>query len=87
MYKEIVPHKKIVMSDSFADVDGNVVSADYYGMKGFPLELMITVSFEDVDGASTRMTLTHVGLPLGEMRQQCQMGWNESFDKLEAVLA
>lgn len=30
----------------------------------------------------TRLTLRHVGIPAGEMREQCEAGWNESFDKL-----
>src|SRR3989344_590653 len=31
-YKEIVPMKKIVTTDSFADEHGNVVPASHYGM-------------------------------------------------------
>jgi uncharacterized protein YndB with AHSA1/START domain len=37
-YKEIVPMKKIVVTDSFADENGKIVSASYYGMDpSFPL--------------------------------------------------
>jgi hypothetical protein len=35
-YKKIVPMEKIVCTDSFADKDGNVVPATYYGMEGMP---------------------------------------------------
>ena len=39
IYRQIVPIKIIVMTDSFADEKGNVVPASYYGMQGeFPLE-------------------------------------------------
>ncbi|HEY6010842.1 MAG TPA: SRPBCC domain-containing protein [Nitrospirota bacterium] len=86
-YLEIVPMKKIVCTDSFADADGNVVPATRYGMSpDFPLEMRVTVTFED-DKDGTRMTLRHTGIPVGEMREQTRAGWNESFDKLAKALA
>ncbi|MHB8845862.1 MAG: SRPBCC family protein [Nitrospirota bacterium] len=86
VYQEIVPLEKIVTTDSFADEKGNVVPASRYGMAGdFPLELLITVTFEDV-GRRTGMTLRHAGIPAGEMRKMTEAGWNESFDKLDEVL-
>jgi uncharacterized protein YndB with AHSA1/START domain len=86
IYKEIVPLEKIVCTDSFADEKGNVVPATHYGMSGdFPLELQITVTFEDV-GRMTGLTLRHAGVPEGEMREMTAAGWNESFDKLAEIL-
>jgi uncharacterized protein YndB with AHSA1/START domain len=87
VYREIVPMERIVTTDSFADADGNVVPASHYGMPGdFPLEMLVTVTFEDL-GARTRMTLRHEGMPAGEMGEMAQQGWNESFDKLAASLS
>lgn len=87
VYKEIIPLKKIVCMDSFADEQGNVVPASYYGMEGeFPLEMLFTVTFEAVKGNKTRMTLVHEGLPAGEHTKLATQGWNESFDKLAASL-
>lgn len=86
VYREIVPPAKIVCTDSFADEDGNVVPATYYDMgDDFPLELQITVSFEEHDG-KTKMTLLHAGLPSGTMKDATAQGWNESFDKLAESL-
>jgi uncharacterized protein YndB with AHSA1/START domain len=93
-YKEIVPFERIVCTDSFADEKGNVVPASHYGMPGddWPLELMVTIVFEDLDGlpvgkaGKTKMTLTHVGFPAGQMSELCEAGWNESFDKLAESL-
>ncbi len=86
-YKEIVPLRKIVCSDSFADADGNVVPASYYGMKeDIPEELLITVEFTEENGKTT-MTLTHLGLPLGEMSEMASTGWSEFFDKLVEALS
>lgn len=86
IYREIVEPGRIVCSDSFADEEGNVVPATHYGMgPDFPLELQVTVTFEEEDG-KTRMTLRHVGIPPGEMSDMCKAGWNESFDKLAESL-
>ena len=87
-YREIVPPERLVMTDSFADAQGNVVPASYYGMDpNWPLEMLVTVTFEEQDG-KTRLTLTHSGVrgvsdqDLGNMEQ----GWSESFDKLAEYL-
>jgi uncharacterized protein YndB with AHSA1/START domain len=86
VYEEIVPLTRIVATDSFADEQGNVVPASYYGMPGdLPLEFRITVTFEDEDG-HTKVTLTHEGLPAGEQSEGATVGWNQSFDKLAASL-
>lgn len=85
-YREIVPLEKIVCTDSFADDKGNVVPAAQYGMGGdWPLELLITVTFEET-GGKTRMVLRHEGIPEGTMKEQTKAGWNESFDKLAEAL-
>lgn len=87
VYREIVPYERIVCTDCFADEHGNVVPAGHYGMEGdFPLEMLVTVTFEDVEG-KTRMTLRHAGLPAGEHRDGANEGWNSSFDKLAEELA
>jgi len=84
-YREIVPMEKIVATDSFSDEKGNVVPASNYGMTGdWPLELIVTVTFEDQD-KKTKMTLNHVGFPPGEPREMAYEGWNQSFDKLAEV--
>jgi uncharacterized protein YndB with AHSA1/START domain len=85
-YKEIIPPEKIVVTDSFADSEGNVVSATEYGMPEMPLELQVTVTFEDLGDGKTKMTLRHVGFPEGEMSEMAGAGWNESFDKLAESL-
>jgi len=87
VYREIVAPERIVCTDSFADADGRVVPAAHYGMSAdFPLELKITVTFEE-DKGKTRLTLRHAGLPPGDDFDNCRAGWNESFDKLAEFLA
>ncbi len=84
-YKEIVEPNRLVMTDSFADEQGNVVPASYYGMAAdLPMEMEVEVTFEDI-GGKTRMTLEHCGLP-AEIVDQTEQSWNQSFDKLAECL-
>lgn len=85
-YREIVPFERLAYTSCFADADGNVVPATHYGMSAdIALEMHVTVTFEDHDG-KTKMTITHAGLPAGDMMASANQGWNESFDKLAASL-
>lgn len=84
-YKEIKPKQKLVCTDSFADEQGNVVPASHYGMDDFPMELLMSVTFDQIN-SKTRMTLRHQGFPEGEMLDQAREGWNQSFDKLAQSL-
>jgi len=84
-YKEIVPLERIVCTDSFSDEKGNIVSATHYGMEEMPLELEVTITFEEFEGG-TKMSLSHIGIPMGKMEEMTKIGWNESFDKLDKTL-
>ena len=82
VYKEIIPGKKIVFTDSFSDKNGNAIPASDLNMQGnWPMELLVTVTFEEI-GGKTKMNLQQVGVPQ-EMYDECTKGWNECFDKLE----
>lgn len=84
--QEIVPLKKLVYSDSFADEQGNIVTAAYYGMvDDMPEVMTVTVLFEQLAG-KTKMTLIHAGFPPSESKDMAGAGWNESFDKMASSL-
>jgi len=86
VFREIVAFERLVMTDSFADENGNMVPASYYGMsKDFPLEMLIRVMFEEYDG-KTKITLRHIGMPSDADSKGAGQGWNESFDKLAEYL-
>ena len=86
VYREIIQHRRIVATDSFADADGNVVPASHYGMQGdFPIEMQTTVTFE-AQGNRTKLTINQAGMPAG-MQEMAGTGWNQSLDKLAAHLA
>jgi uncharacterized protein YndB with AHSA1/START domain len=80
IYKEVVPLKKIVVTDSFTDKDGNIIAGSEYGMPAdFPRELLVTVTFADV-GGKTKLMIKHEGFPAGQ-DYGAKAGWNESLDK------
>lgn len=86
IYREIVAHERLVMTDSFADEKGNTVPASHYGMsKDFPLEMLVTMMLKEQDG-KTKLTLRHLGIPSGEDSEGAQQGWSQSFDKLAEYL-
>lgn len=85
-YLEIVPMKKIVTSMSFADEHGKAVPASYYGLPGeWAEEIMVTVTFEEIEDGKTKITVQEAGIP-GVMTEMAGLGWNESFDKLAESL-
>lgn len=82
-YREIHEPERIVYTDSFSDAEGNIVPASYYDMSGdWPLELLVSVTLEELEGNKTELTLKHSGFPTREDRDLTAAGWNESFDKL-----
>ena len=86
VYREIVPQERIVATDNFADAEGRVVPASYYGMKAdYSQEMVYTVMFKE-QGGKTRLTLKYVGIPPGEDLEMAQDGWIQSLDKLAEYL-
>lgn len=87
VYREILKPERLVYTDNFADAQGNVVSASYYGMPGeWPEYGLVTVTLEDQAGGKTKMTLRHRGIPPDVMSEMASAGWNQSFEKLAASL-
>lgn len=84
IYKEIIPQQKLVMTDSFSDSNGKIVSAYEAGMIGeWPTELIITVELKE-DHGKTYMTLTQEPMP-ADMYEDCIKGWNECLDKMREI--
>jgi len=86
-YKKIIPIQRIVCTDSFADKNGNIIQASALGFQNeWPLELLMTISFHELEG-KTKMRLNHSGFPTGGATKLAEVGWNESFDKLDLILS
>lgn len=86
VYEEIIPYKKIVCTDSYADKDGNIIGGNDVGMLGgWPRKLYITIEFEEIEAQQTKMVISHEGVPR-EGRDKCIDGWNQSLDKFMLVV-
>jgi uncharacterized protein YndB with AHSA1/START domain len=84
IYKEIVPKRKLVMTDNFSDEKGNITDAPE-GMPGdWPKDLLITIELQEKN-SNTEISFTQQGIPV-EAYEDCINGWSESFDKLEKKL-
>ena len=78
-YKEVVPMKRLVYTDSMSDAEGNVMGMG----EGMPKSMDVTVTFVHADGKTT-VTVSHMGYGASD---QSGVGWEQAFDKLTAVLA
>jgi len=88
-YLELVPMEKIVLTDSFADEKGNIVSAAYYGMdENWPREMQVILTFEEAGPDKTKFTLHYPDITGAQEKDLKDMreGWNQSLDKLAKIL-
>jgi uncharacterized protein YndB with AHSA1/START domain len=90
VYKEIIPFEKIVCTDYFSNENGDVIPPSEYGAGAdFPVENLVTVTFEEYDG---KTTLSIVYGDLSEevlevmLKMQMKEGWESSLEKLEKIL-
>jgi len=84
-FTEIVANKRLVYTESMSDENGNIIPPASMGMpEGYPDTTTVTVLLEDL-GGSTKMTLTHAGIPGGQ--EGAAGGWNQAFDKLADYLS
>lgn len=85
-FTEVLPMKRIVATVSFGDENGNPIPAAHYNMPGdWQMEVMATVTFEEVEDGKTKLTVSEVGIPV-EMGEPARMGWEQQFDKLAESL-
>jgi uncharacterized protein YndB with AHSA1/START domain len=87
VFREIVVPERLVLAMSFADAEGNVVPATYYGIgPDWPLQTLMTVTFEELAGA-TRVAVRDEGIPPGPDGDGTRPGWVEMLDDLAEYLA
>jgi uncharacterized protein YndB with AHSA1/START domain len=93
IYKEIVPNKKLVVTDYFSNEKGEMMEpADFGQDSNFPKESTVTVLFDETDPGKTKLSIIY---PKPEKKEQLEAmlksgmkeGWNSSLDKLKRALA
>lgn len=86
VYEEIIPHRKIVFTLSFADPEGNIILGHNIGLNGkWPEILYITVEFEVFDYNQTKMIVKHEGIPEESIKTFFD-NWHETLDKFQEVV-
>ncbi len=84
-YLEIVEGKHLLITDNFADKDGNIVPASTYAIYlDWPSNAKIDLTFEDLEG-KTLLSLKHINVPI-EDSDLTEQGWKEYLDRLEEYL-
>ena len=92
VYKEIVPDKKLVVTDYFSDENGNIMDPAEYGQDAdFPKETTVTVLFEEAGKGKTKLSIIYpkpatVAQYRAMLKSKMDEGWNSSLNKLESVL-
>ena len=85
VFREVVENERFVVTERFADAEGNPVPASQYGLPGdWPAEILLTVTVED-RGGRTAMTVREDGIP-AEMAALSELGLRQSIDKLADYL-
>lgn len=89
-FREIVPGKKLVLTDSFSNEQGEILAPTAFGMSpDFPKESVVTITFED-QGGKTKLNLSYEpvnDVVFDAMKQSgMEEGWSTSLDKLAESL-
>lgn len=86
VFKEIIPFKKIVFAEHFADQKGNVISAsEAYETGEWPRNCIITVEFNKIHAHQTKMTVIQEGVP-SEIHDEAVECWTSSITKLQKLV-
>jgi uncharacterized protein YndB with AHSA1/START domain len=92
VYRDIVPPQQLVWVHSFSDAAGGLTRHPLSST--WPLQLVTTVTFEDLGAAKTKVTLRWSPLDATSEEQKtfeaahdsCRTGWSGSFEQLKAYL-
>lgn len=83
-YLEISAPERLVMTQWFADADGNNVGPAAHGLDtDVPSVMTLTVTLAEEDGRTVQTVHQSMRLDVAE-RYQATVGWDQSFDKLQA---
>ena len=83
-FTEVAPMTRLAYTDLMCDAEGNPTPPESMGLPpGHDMTTTVEVNLEDL-GGSTKMTMTHVGVPADSPGGQ---GWAMAIDKLEAALS
>lgn len=92
VYREIVPHQKIVITDFLSDEHGNPKAPETFGLdSNFPPTMTLAILFEEREGNRSQLSIVYAPPDTPEQMDamvNCRLedGWNSSLNKLEKCL-
>ncbi len=87
-YREIVPLQRIEYIHNLADATGQKVDPASLGMPpDFPQDQRNLVTFKDLGGGQTELTVTEFGWTPGQMMEMGRLGQEQCLAKLAAAVA
>jgi uncharacterized protein YndB with AHSA1/START domain len=87
LFQEVTPHERLVFTDQPCDEHGNPVPPSHYGMPVEELmQTLVAITFAQ-SGGRTALTVRQSGFtPEQVADERAGMGWNQSLDKLAALV-
>ncbi|CAG0967162.1 hypothetical protein ANRL2_01354 [Anaerolineae bacterium] len=87
VYTEVAEPERLALFDSFSDEFGNIVEPSVYGMSPeWPIETLLVVTFDDLDGRTGLALRSDISTELAES-SGARQGWEESLDRLAEYLS
>lgn len=87
-YTKIVPLRELEYLHHFSDKDGNRVEPISLGLPPeMPEEVRNLVTFKDLCGDKTEVSVTEYDWPVGHMMEMSKMGMEQCLDKMAAIFA
>jgi len=92
IYKEIVPNKKLVVTDYFSNEKGEMMEpADFGQDPNFLKESTVIVLFEETERGKTKLSIIYPKPETNEqmdamLKSGMKEGWNSSLEKLKRAL-
>jgi uncharacterized protein YndB with AHSA1/START domain len=86
-YLEITAPERIVFSMANADDQGNKLGAEDAGKDAdWPVETIVTITFEEIAGGKTKLTLHQTASAEVAKRTGAYSGWLQMLDNLDKLL-
>jgi uncharacterized protein YndB with AHSA1/START domain len=86
-YTSVEPGKRLEFVQRFADQDGNQLEPADLGLPpAIPSAVPHVLTFEELDGGRTQLTVTESGYPDQQIVEVSRVGMAQCLDKLESTL-
>jgi hypothetical protein len=86
-YREIVPRERIEYVHNLSDRDGNKIDPASIGMPpDFPEDQRHLVTFRDIGGGKTELTVREYGWIVGPLMELSRVGLGQCLDRMAASL-